>query len=252
MCPVHGEYTKYAQQGPLSGRVIWTRCQACIESEQQALQLVEARAEVARREAMLDDSGIPRRFLDRSFDNFVATSKAQQQVLATTKAYVEEFDRNFEQGFGLVFSGKLGTGKTHLAAAILSALMPGYVGRYTTAMDLIQAIRSTWRRDSVRSERDVLNRIAGFPMLVIDEVGVQYGTDGEQTLLFDVLDRRYREMIPTILITNQPASGLREFIGDRSFDRLRECSHWVQFDWDSYRPEAARSAKCANGTGAKP
>ena len=88
----------------------------------------------------------------------------------------------------------------------------------------------------------VIARFSEVPLLVIDEIGVQYGTDGEQTVLFEILDRRYREMMPTILLTNQGAEGLRTFIGDRSFDRLRENSRWVTFDWDSYRKQARSQA----------
>lgn len=44
--------------------------------------------------------------------------------------------------------------------------------------------------------------LAGFanvPLLVIDEIGMQYGTESGQNHLFDVLGRRYRDMMPTIL-----------------------------------------------------
>ena len=64
------------------------------------------------------------------------------------------------------------------------------------------------------------------------------GTDGEQTILFDVLDARYRDMRPTIMLTNQGAEGLRGYLGDRTFDRVRETSKFVAFDWESYRPMA--------------
>ena len=81
--------------------------------------------------------------------------------------------------------------------------MPAYVGRYFTCMEVIQHIRSTWRKDSEASEVDVLAEFANVPLLVIDEIGMQYGTESEQNHLFDVLDRRYRDMMPTILLTNQ-------------------------------------------------
>ncbi|MDP0953484.1 hypothetical protein Q6283_29845, partial [Klebsiella pneumoniae] len=73
-------------------------------------------------------------------------------------------------------------------------------------------------------------------------VGVQYGTDGEQTILFDILDRRYRDMQPTIILTNQDVKGLQEYIGERTFDRLREVSRLVTFDWESYRPVARKES----------
>ena len=109
-------------------------------------------------------------------------------------------------------------------------------------MGMIRAIRGTWRKESEKSETEVIQMFSSVPLLVLDEIGVQYGTDGEQTIIFDVLDRRYRDMKPTILLTNQDKKGFKEFIGDRSFDRLVETSRWVSFDWDSYRATARKEA----------
>ena len=111
-----------------------------------------------------------------------------------------------------------------------------------TCMDLIRAVRDTWRRDSEKTETQVLSYLERLDLLVIDEVGVQYGTDGEITILFDVLDRRYREVRPTILLTNQDKDGFKKFIGERTFDRLSETCRWVPFDWASFRPQARREA----------
>jgi DNA replication protein DnaC len=47
-------------------------------------------------------------------------------------------------------------------------------------------------------------------------------------------------MMPTILLTNQAKLGFKEFIGERSYDRLTETSRWVSFDWASYRPQARK------------
>ena len=127
---------------------------------------------------------------------------------------------------------------TMLAGAILQAIMPAHVGMYTTAGNVIRMVRSTWRRDSDRSEGEVLSIYGGVPLLVVDEIGVQYGTDGEQNILFEVLDRRYRDMLPTILLANQSKDGLKQFLGERAYDRLTETGRIVAFEWESYRPHA--------------
>jgi DNA replication protein DnaC len=53
-----------------------------------------------------------------------------------------------------------------------------------------------------------------------------------------VLDRRYRQMRPTIFITNQDREGFKTFIGERAYDRLKQTARWVTFDWASFRPQA--------------
>jgi DNA replication protein DnaC len=65
---------------------------------------------------------------------------------------------------------------------------------------------------------------------VLDEVGMQYGTDGEVTILAEVLDRRYREQRPVIVVTNQPRKGLAEYIGERAMRRIDELCRWVLFE----------------------
>ena len=107
-------------------------------------------------------------------------------------------------------------------------------------MEVIQHIRSTWRKDSEASEVDLLAEFGQVPLLVIDEIGMQYGTESEQNHLFDVLDRRYRDMMPTILLTNQNRDGFRQYVGDRIYDRMTECARWVPFPWESYRPIARK------------
>lgn len=244
-CPVHGAYISTGAKY-LGRREVWTRCKDCDEAELAAERQAQANraAEVqkAQIERMIDEAMIPRRFIGRAFDNYNAATDAQAAAKSVARDYAESFSDHYKRGTGLIFSGLPGTGKSHLAAAILQGIIPQYNGMYITCMSLIRAVRNTWRKDSDVGETEILGTFAKVPLLVIDEIGVQYGTDGEQTILFDVLDRRYRDMMPTILLTNQAKQGFKEFIGDRSFDRLVENSKWVAFDWDSYRATARKEA----------
>lgn len=235
-CPEHGAY----QSRHIFGRV-WSQCPQCTQAERERQQAEEAERERRRAEEehrqMIAASCVPARFTGRTFSNFVADTPQKVHALSVVRDFAEQFDANSRAGRGLILAGMPGTGKSHLAGAALLSLLPRRV-RYLTCLDLIRAVRDTWRRDSERSEVELLAYLERLDLLCIDEVGVQYGTDGEQTILFDVLDRRYREVRPTIIITNQDKAGLKSFIGDRSFDRLVETSRWVPFDWPSYRATA--------------
>lgn len=244
-CEAHGPYTTSGMLY-MGKREVWSRCPDCKEAELAAERMKKAKEEAKRYrekvEAMIDQAAIPARFIGRSFDNFRADTKAKEAALSAAKEYAENFERNLSNGTGLIFSGLPGTGKSHLASAILQAIIPKHCGLYMTCMGMIRTVRGTWRKDSERSESEVLSILCNTPLLVLDEIGVQYGTDGEQTIIFDVLDRRYREMKPTILLTNQAKQGFKEYIGERSFDRLVETSRWVAFDWESYRATARKEA----------
>lgn len=242
-CEKHGDFESTGSRF-LGTREIWSGCEACEaerkEAERLAAEAKKLEAQRIRLEAMLRRTAIPARFIGRSFENFRAASDEQERALEVARKFTEAFDAKSSRGQGLVFSGKPGTGKSHLAAAILQGIMPAHCGLYITAMGLIRMVRATWRRDSERTEDEVLDMLARVPLLVIDEIGVQYGTEGEQTVLFEVLDRRYCDLKSTILLTNQGKDGFRDYIGARSFDRLTETARWVSFDWESYRPQARK------------
>lgn len=244
-CAAHGDFIATGVRY-MGKREVWTGCPDCkdaqLAGERQAEAQQKAQAARQRIEAMIEDAAVPARFIGRTFDNFNASTDTQRAALKTARDFAESFAGHRKRGTGLILSGLPGTGKSHLAAAVLQAIMPAHCGLYTTCMNVIRMVRGTWRKDSDKSESQVLQMLGTVPLLVLDEIGVQYGTDGEQTILFDVLDRRYRDMMPTILLTNQNLAGLKQFIGERSFDRIAETNRWVSFEWASYRPTARKEA----------
>lgn len=244
-CETHGTYTSSGIRY-FGRREVWTPCPDCDEARKVAERKAEAEEQAAQArqqlEVALGDAAIPARFIGRSLENFIADTPEKDRALQISREYVRNFEAHAKRGSSLIFSGMPGTGKSHLATAILQALMPEHVGLYTTCMNVIRAVRATWRKDSEKSEGQVLHLYCTVPLLVLDEIGVQYGTDGEQTILFDVIDRRYRDMRPTIFLTNQNNEGLKTFLGERAYDRLRETSKVVQFDWASHRPQARKEA----------
>lgn len=244
VCPQHGGFDSRLLFATRTGGR-WSGCPKCREESEQAerdeRERRDAEVQAARHRGLIEGAAIPSRFVGRTFDTFVADTAEKRHAVTAAREYAEQFDERSRRGQGLILAGKPGTGKSHLAAAILQATLPRQV-RYVTCMDVIRAVRSTWRRESERSETQVLRMLHDLDLLVIDEIGVQYGTDGEQTILFDVLDGRYRDMKPTILITNQDRAGFTQFVGERTFDRLVETCRWIAFDWESYRPIARRAA----------
>jgi DNA replication protein DnaC len=112
--------------------------------------------------------------------------------------------------------------------------------RIVKLADLVREIKSTWAKGSENSEGDVIAFYSELPVLFIDEVGVQFGSDTEKLLISEIIDNRYQELLPTVLISNLDVQGIKGAIGDRCFDRLREDGgKVVAFDWESHRGKAA-------------
>lgn len=71
-------------------------------------------------------------------------------------------------------------------------------------------------------------------MLIMDEVGGR-ASEHDQSLMFDIINARYADMRPMILLSNLARCELDELLGARMADRLREVGTYVNMDWPSYR-----------------
>lgn len=144
--------------------------------------------------------------------------------------YVKEF-RN------IIFIGKSGTGKTHLATALgMEACRQAVRTRFVTgcalANELIEA------RDEKILGR-VINRYAGYGLLIIDELGyVPFSKQGAE-LLFQVLAERH-ERKSVIITSNMGFGDWTQIFGDPNLtaallDRVTHKAHIINCTWESYR-----------------
>jgi DNA replication protein DnaC len=77
-------------------------------------------------------------------------------------------------------------------------------------------------------------------------VGVQFGSDTEKLMLFDILNERYERRRPTILMSNLPRDEVSAYLGERVFDRLREDGgQFISFTWESYRKSRNQQGEIA-------
>lgn len=229
---------KYAEQQLLA-------CDKCIE-EDNFKDRDQAVQEIINIKEMIDSRKFAERYknlnMGRRFES--ATFEGYEPVngkAAKYKGVCERFAANFQEfkkrGTSLVMCGAPGTGKNHLAAAICKAVIDhGEKAVHTTAIKLVRRVKETWGAGKQETEQEAIDLFVEPALLVIDEVGVQFGSQAEQIILMEVINSRYADMRPTILISNLSAGELEMFIGPQIVDRFYDGNSGVlYFDWQSYR-----------------
>src|SRR5690606_20967905 len=129
---------------------------------------------------------------------------------------------------------------THLAVGIChEVIAQDKMAVFTSVLGAVRSIKETFRRDSEKTEMEAIEAFIEPDLLVLDEVGVQFGSDTERMYLFEIINGRYENLRPTIVISNLAKGELSKFLGERVVDRLREGGgKMVIFDWPSYRKSA--------------
>jgi DNA replication protein DnaC len=191
---------------------------------------------------LINHSGMSERFKSCSFENYVVGNEDQGKALAYAKRYADTFTEQLKLGKGFMFVGNPGTGKNHLASAIANQLFTSnHSVLIVTVSDLIKMIRDTWSKSSQVTEQQIMNKLTKVDLLIIDEIGLQKGSEDEQLHLTKIIDKRLYSFKPTSIISNcANSSDIKKYIGFRTYDRLKEGNLFgVVFDWESYRGKAS-------------
>ena len=241
-CDTHGEFEQKIFS--VIGRELKTGCPECSRKAQEATDESERQSKALMlcmaMERKLGSALIPKRFAGKTFEGYVATTAEQHKALNTCRRYAAEFSKIAESGRCLLLLGKPGTGKTHLSVAIANEIMArsSATAVYRTVGSVLQAIRATYDRTSEQSESQILSSLVSPSLLILDEIGVskEKPSDFELTTLFAIINGRYEEQRPTVIVSNLDAKALPAAIGERCADRLREGGVIViPFEWESQR-----------------
>lgn len=217
--------------------------------EREAIRLDQ----IAHPEHFMGNS-IPRKFLDRSLENFVGSEEIKRLCFeyidgfSREKEYIKSdypgeedkiltIDKGLKSGGSILFIGKTGCGKTHLAISIYKELvrrfiLDGYSSKFVTAPELLLEIRATFRpasrkyddggRCEADTEQDVLDKYSKCEFLILDDLGAEKVSDFTIQSLYLVIDRRNRDLRPTIVTTNLSLEEIESTIDARMASRLSD------------------------------
>jgi DNA replication protein DnaC len=224
-CPVHGEYSNSTD---FTGPRQFT-CPDCFREGEAAFNAWRHAWDLHRRWL---GSGIPERYRNRTFGNF-RSLPSNVTAIAIVRRFAESFAQHRTRGIGLLLTGDVGCGKTHLAAAALTEILRRDArGAFLTAREFFASLKRG--RGGKAIDVDALARV---DCLVLDDVGAAGGTARDACALADLLSARYDASLPTVLTTN--VRDLAPFIGDRAVDRFTESMLVAHLEGDSFRGRAA-------------
>ena len=203
-------------------------------------EIAEHDAEIERRERQqaaqekierYQKSGVPERYFKESLDTYKITNEMQ----ATAAKAATNFLHAAKCGEfkSLVMLGNAGTGKTHLACAIIREAG----GKYRTAPDIVEEMRRAKSFTAAETEAEIIDYYGRLKLLVIDEIGRGISATDEKYMIYQLVNARYNTRKPTVLISNLGKSDFLQYIGVAAADRLVESAEVWELNGESYRRE---------------
>lgn len=167
--------------------------------------------------------------------------KGSEKIFKICRKYAENFKEAKENNLGLLIYGEPGNGKTHSASCIANYLMLRGVPVICVSIDkLLERIKETYNSYGKEGESTVLNSLANADLLIIDDLGTEQKNEWSASRIYNIIDGRYRNSLPTIVTTNIKLKELEEMYHKRTYDRLIEMCTPVLNDGVSIRVTEAK------------
>ncbi|MCD8013392.1 MAG: ATP-binding protein [Lachnospiraceae bacterium] len=225
----------------IGGNSFWGRdrhprecdCQRAAREEQEAAE--EARNRRGRVERLKQDGFTDAAMMEWTFAN--DSGKCRQMHRA--RAYVEHWEEMQQENIGLLLWGKVGTGKSFFAGCIANALMEREIPVRMTNFALILNDLSSGTKD----RNEYIHRLCSYPLLILDDFGMERGTEYGLEQVYNVIDGRYRSGKPLIATTNLTLEELKhpeDTPHERIYDRLLTMCAPVSFIGENFRKATAQ------------
>jgi DNA replication protein DnaC len=206
---------------------------------------------------------IPERYRQYTLDGyetaFPGAHSTLGQALLTARRFVEAYPVD-TAGKGLLFTGSIGVGKTHLAVGVLRRLIQerGVKGLFCDYRELLKSIQNSYNPQVQTTELELMRPVFAAEVLVLDDLGAQKPNEWVWDTVALILNSRYNDKLTTIITTNYPdlpAGGgnlaeaeraareqtLGDRIGDRMRSRLAEMCVRVEMNGNDFRQTVKRA-----------
>ncbi len=158
-------------------------------------------------------------------------------IMWVARDYVDKWSDALSANTGLVLWGDVGTGKTFFAACIANALVEQNV---SVKMTNFSTILNDLFTESDKNK--YLDRLNDHSLLIIDDLGIERGTEYALEQVYNVIDTRYKSGKPLIVTTNLTLDELKapaDIPHKRIYDRVLGMCVPVMFNGMNFRKEEA-------------
>ncbi len=229
---------KYGKPGEWYHHPCTPECEKKNDQREWAAMRRESRVETLRQR-----SGLSKRMKGYTFSNFdpfanlPGTTKAVEKV----QQYLAAWEENREAGRGLYFCGDVGSGKTHLAVAVMNELMTRkrVPSLFVTVPELLDNLRGAYKEPGQDMD-EWMAAVKNADLLVLDDLGSERVTEWVQERIFVIVNHRYREALPTLFTSNIGPEQLPAQLGERTASRIIAMCEGIELTGRDYR-ETARN-----------
>lgn len=211
VCPIcHGAgYVVYDVPvgHPDFGRPQPCRCTLQIQASDHAAQL----------RTLSNVSHLQRLVFERFLPEGIGLSTERRRSLRAAYEHARRYAEHPENW--LVLHGGVGTGKTHLAAAIANErLAHNEPVLFVVVPDLLDTLRSAFSPTSETTFDERFEQVRSAPLLVLDDLGAHSTTPWAQEKLYQIINFRYNTRLPTVITTNYRLDEIDERVRSRLTD----------------------------------
>lgn len=198
----------------------------------------------------------------------IKPQKGQEQAFEAITDFTENY-LSEKKPDGLLLVGGVGSGKTFMVSSVVNNIIDNineeefvwlkppsdyvlenmtvdfnWLDRYIdyvcfiSVTELFEKLKASIATQETWFYDKMIQHLKTVQLLVLDDLGAEKSSEWTKSVLFEIIDYRYNELLPILVTTNCPPKELKEKIGDRSYDRIREMCALVPVTAESQRKTA--------------